>query len=154
MTVRAAVALARRLGATGPDAPDARMRDAIDLARVVAHVKEHREDRIMHAAGWKHFAGDRKEADAEKDRPKLSEARFRRLLETGGGEERVISFVRLVRLLDHTINVRNLAEDFLALNHPRKRDRVREQWAFDYYAAGLAAPSATAIDSSNAEDAT
>lgn len=147
MSVRAAVILAKRLGASHQAALDERTRDALDLARVLAHVKEHDPaQHPMRAAGWKRFAGNRKESEAGDDRPRLAEARFRRLLETGDGEEKVAAFVRLVALLGGTVNVEHLANDFLAWSHPEYGDRVRERWAFFYYAAGEAAPSEPAAD--------
>ncbi|HET7586342.1 MAG TPA: type I-E CRISPR-associated protein Cse2/CasB [Gemmatimonadaceae bacterium] len=147
-TVRAAVSLARRLGATRQTASDDRRRDVLDLARVLAHVKEHDSTHPMRAAGWQRFAGDRKESDAGDDRPRLAEARFRRLLQTGLGEEKVAAFARLVALLGETINVRELANDFLDWNHPVRGDRVRERWAFIYYHADSALPAEPPEDSS------
>lgn len=141
-TVTAAVALARRLGALRPDTrpADPRVDAALDLARVLAHVREHTDERPMRAAGWKSFAGDRKESEAGEDRPQLAEGRFRRLLQTGGGEEQVAAFVRLVALLGGSVNVRALAPDFLDWSHPERGPEVRRRWAFDYYAASSAAP--------------
>jgi CRISPR system Cascade subunit CasB len=95
----------------------------------------------MQAAGWRSFPNDRRESDAGEDRPRLSEARFRRLLEVGSGEEQVAAFVRLVRLLDGEMNVAVLATDFLDWTDPVRGERVRSRWAFDYYAAGMAAPA-------------
>ena len=89
----------------------------------------------MRAAGWRTFAGDRKESDAGEDRPRLSEVRFRRLLTAGPGEEQVSAFVRLIALLDGAIDVGSLAADFLDWNHPTLGERVRRHWAEDYYAA-------------------
>ncbi|HEX6630955.1 MAG TPA: hypothetical protein VF048_07685, partial [Gemmatimonadaceae bacterium] len=77
-TIPAAVSLARRLGAFADDADDRRVSTALNLARVLAHVREHAPGAPMRAAGWKSFAGDRKESEAGEDRPLLSEARFRR----------------------------------------------------------------------------
>jgi CRISPR type I-E-associated protein CasB/Cse2 len=146
--VRPAVILARRLGAARPDALDTRARDTLDLARVLAHVKEHDPSQHpMRAAGWRRFAGTRKESEAGDDRPRLAEARFRRLLETGDGEEKVAAFSRLVALLGDTVSVRDLANDFLYWNHPDFGDRVRERWAFLYYAAGEAMPEHATTDS-------
>jgi len=140
--IRAAMELARRVGAAKSHTPDWRMRAALDLARVLAHVQEHDPRHPMQAAGWKKFAGTRRETEAGEDRPVLSEARFRRLLETGDGEEKVAAFTRLIALMSDRINVQRLADDFLDWNHPTRGDRVREQWAFNYYHAYDAAPQA------------
>ena len=154
MRLRAAIALAQRLGAVRADTPDFAVRAALDLARVLAHVKVHDPARHpMRAAGWKHFASMRKESEVGPDeRPKLAEGRFRRLLQTGDGEEKVAAFVRLVALLGGTVNVAALAEDFLLWNHPVRGDRVRERWAFLYYAAGDAAPPAANEDPTSTPD--
>lgn len=151
LRIAAAADLARRLGAV-PDAhpaPDYKVRAALDLSRVLAHVKAHDPRHPMEAAGWKAFPGERKESEAGDIRPLLSGARFNRLLETGDGEEKVLAFTRLVALLDGTVNVDRLARDFLDWNHPTRGDRVRESWAFHYLAAGKAAPP---IPSNESED--
>jgi CRISPR type I-E-associated protein CasB/Cse2 len=147
LNVPAGASLARRLGAAHADAPDWRTRDTLDLARLLAHVKEHdAANRPMQAAGWKKFAGDKRESEAGDDRPRLSEARFRRLYETGDGEEKVAAFTRLVALMDGVVKVDALANDFLLWNHPDVGDRVRERWAFDYYHAWTAAPTTPITD--------
>jgi CRISPR type I-E-associated protein CasB/Cse2 len=150
MQVPQAIELVRRLGAVPRDgrAADGRLRAALDLARVLAHIREH--DPLHHpmrAAGWKRFAGMRREADAGDDRPRLAEARFRRLLLTGDGEERVAAFTRLVKLLGGAVKVDDLARDFVAWNDPERGDLVRERWAFLYYnAAGAAIPELPELD--------
>lgn len=139
LSIPAAVSLARQLGAPGDGAGDDDWRWAVglDLARVLAHVSEHDPgQRPMRAAGWKTFPDDRKESEAGEDRPRLSEVRFRRLLDTARGEEQVVAFIRLIKLLGGTVNVAALAEDFWHWS-----DRTKRRWAFDYYAAGVAAPA-------------
>lgn len=154
LRVSAAADLARRLGAvpTTHAAPPWRLYAALDLARVLAHVKEHETRHPMRAAGWKGFPGDKKESEAGDQRPVLSEARFRRLLETGEGEEKVLAFTRLVTILGGMINVEQLASDFITWNHPEYGDRVRERWVFEYLDAGNAAPEPPPIDSPNTEN--
>jgi CRISPR type I-E-associated protein CasB/Cse2 len=143
MQVPDALELTRRLGALPREgrAPDWKLRGALDLARVLARVRKHEPDQHpMRAAGWKHFAGARRESDAGEDRPVLSEARFRRLLLTGDGEEKVSAFTRLIALLGGTVKVDDLARDFVRWNHPEHGEKVRERWAFLYYGASTAAP--------------
>ena len=65
----------------------------------------------------------------------LSEARFRRLLQTPA-EELLDPMRRLVRLVKEETNVRHLAESILYWGNRRKT-----QWIFDYYGASSAAPS-------------
>lgn len=142
LSVPSAVALARGLVGTAviPDVDDWRWAAGLDLARVLAHVTEHDPTKpAMRAAGWKSFPGERKDSDAGEDRPRLSEARFRRLLGTARGEEQVDAFTRLIALLGGAVNVSALAEDFWYWG-----DRTKRRWAFDYYAAGIAAPTDTA----------
>ena len=150
--IKPAISLAQRLGyvsvATHRD--DDRPLIALNLARVLSHVRANDpRGRPMRSAGWKHFAGDRKESDAGEDRPLLSEARFRRLLDTERGEEQVVAFARLLGLLGGTVNVAALAEDFLYWD-----DRTKRRWSFDYYAAANAAPERmpTAAVMSNEDD--
>jgi CRISPR type I-E-associated protein CasB/Cse2 len=143
MQVSDALELAKRLGAMPRDgqAPGWKVRAALDLARVLAHVREHDPNQHpMRAAGWKRFAGSQRESDAGEDRPLLSGTRFRRLLLTGDGEEKVSAFTRLIALLGGRVRVDDLARDFMRWNHPEHGDHVRERWAFLYYAAGTAAP--------------
>lgn len=151
LRVEPAVMLARQLGAVprSQAAPSWRLRAALDLSRVLAHVKEHDPRHPMRVAGWKEFPADNKQQES----PRLSDARFRRLLETGEGEEKVAAFTRLVALLGGSVNVAQLATDFLLWNHPDYGDRVRERWAFEYLAAGSAAPPLPSIDSPDTEDA-
>lgn len=144
---RAAVTLVRQLGLAGSATAgdDQRLIAGLQLARVLAHVEAHDPTlSVMRKAGWKRFPGHRKESDAGEDRPTLSEGRFRRLLQTERGEEQVAAFVRLIALLDGSVNVAALAEDFLFWD-----DRTRRRWAFDYYAAGVAHP---ADESTSTED--
>lgn len=141
--VIAAVDLARRLGAMKDVAtPDDRyLERALNLARVLAHVRESATESPMRQAGWKAFPGERTTKDVPaSERPRLSEVRFRRLLETAGGEEMVSAFTRLIALLGATVNVATLSSDFLYWG-----DRTKRRWAFDYYAAGVAAPAAPNI---------
>ncbi len=134
-----AIQLAQRMGrlARGRNASDEEIGAALDLARVLAHVKQHDgQRRLMQQAGWRRFAGDRRESDAGDDRPTLSGVRFRRLLTTEGGEPLVAAFTRLVRQLDGVVNVGEIASDFLDWTHPTRGAKVRRKWAFDYFAAG------------------
>ncbi|MDR0788107.1 MAG: type I-E CRISPR-associated protein Cse2/CasB [Gemmatimonadota bacterium] len=149
-----AVTLARRLGATDNSVSSWKLNASLDLARVLAHVKANDSQHPMRAAGWKNFPGDRKENEVGvgEERPRLSEARFKRLLETGDGEEKIAAFTRLIALLGGTANVERLAKDFLMWNHPESGDRIRERWAFEYLAAGKAAPPEPSFDTLESED--
>jgi CRISPR system Cascade subunit CasB len=135
LTIPAAIVLARRLAHCNLDE---RFTDALGLAIVLAHVKEHDPQRsLMRAAGWSSFPGDRKNLGSGTERPVLSELRFRRLLQTTR-EDRIPAFVRLVRMLGAKVNIVDLAESFLFWG-----DKRRQKWAFDYFAAGASAPIST-----------
>lgn len=144
----AALVLARRLGALRPEArpSDPSIDTVLGLARVLAHVKADAPERPMRAAGWKSFPKKDGKGGAGDDRPRLAEARFRRLLEVEAGEKQVMAFVRLVALLGGSVNVSALANDFLRWN----ASDTRRRWAFDYYAAAIAAP--TSNDTTPQED--
>ena len=148
-----AIQLAQRVGRLSKvsRASDEEIGEALDLARVLAHVKMHDgERRVMQQAGWQTFVGDRRESDAGKDAPALSGIRFRRLLTTDAGEPLVAAFVRLVRQLDGTVNVHELSWDFLNWSHPLHGARVRSKWAFDYFAAGT--PASIALNTSTHDE--
>jgi CRISPR system Cascade subunit CasB len=107
---------------------------ALDLARVLAHVRQHDgRVRVMQKAGWKRFPEGNDSAVGE-DRPLLSEVRFRRVLQTEPGNAWVNAIVRLVAQLDGVVNVEDLARDFLAWYDPERRERVKVKWAKEYYA--------------------
>jgi len=138
LTIPAALGLARRLGAIREPLDRRRLEGVLGLARVLAHVTSDSAVTAMRAAGWGSFPGERREADADTGaRPRLSEVRFRRLLQTEGGEEQVVMFTRLVRLIGGEVNIAALARDYLTWDW----DTTRHRWAFEYYAAGAAAPA-------------
>jgi CRISPR system Cascade subunit CasB len=139
LSIRPAIILARQCGAPSRLVPanEWKLVRGLNLARVLAHVTNDDRARFpMQAAGWKSFPSDRK-AEAAAERPLLSELRFRRLIDADSGEEQVTAFVRLVHLLDGTVNIEELARAFLFWN-----DYTKKRWTFDYYAAGIAAPQA------------
>lgn len=140
LRVPPAIWLARQLGAASEKGPDWYLHAVLDLTRVLAHVKEHETRHPMDAAGWQQFPSN-PDSMTPDQRPRLAEARFKRLLAASDGEEKVDAFVRLIALLGGTINVEQLAKDFLDWNHPDRGPRVRERWAFHYFGAAAAAPS-------------
>lgn len=135
----AALRLVRKLGISPGDASWSAVETALDLARVLANVRSRDDRHPMRAAGYSRFPSD----SPPPEPPRLSEARFRRLLQVGRGEEKVTAFTRLIALLDSKVNIGRLATDYLDWNHPVRGDRTRERWAFEYYAAGSAAPTPT-----------
>lgn len=95
------------------------------LAGILAHVRESDERRVARAVGRTALDEDRTAL--------LSEGRFRRLLQTPGGEL-MEPMRRLVRMMKGTVNVSDLASVVLYWG-----DDVKKRWIFDYYAvsAGL-----------------
>jgi len=138
-TIPAAVSLAVRLQALRKDSDpaDPRLDTVLGLARVLAFVTENTPKGPMRAAGWQQFPGENPNSQPAENQPRLAEARFRRLLSMKPGNEQVMGFIRLVTLLDGSVNVAQLSRDFLQWG----RDETRRRWAFDYYAAAIAAPS-------------
>lgn len=70
------------------------------------------------------------------ERAAMKPLRFRRLIEAETPEDRLISFRRAVQLAGHSLNVRELAAACLDWS-----ERRRQQWIFEYYNAGFAAPA-------------
>jgi CRISPR system Cascade subunit CasB len=62
--------------------------------------------------------------------------RFRRLIEAATPEDRLIALRRAVQLVDRKLNVSELAAACLDWS-----ERRRQQWIFEYYNAGFAAPA-------------
>lgn len=106
---------------------------ALALAAVLGHVREHDPERIARRIGRTSF-------DAS-DSAKLSEGRFRRLLQSECDEELQRAMTRLVRFMGQRVNVHDLARSILFWN-----DKTRRDWVFDYYAARFAKPDAGSAD--------
>ena len=97
------------------------------LAGVLALVRENHEIRIARDVG-------RRSLDEDQS-AQLSEARFRRLMQTES-DDLMTQMRRLVQMAKGRANVRDLAEAILYWG-----DRIRSEWTFEYYAVGSAAPS-------------
>jgi CRISPR type I-E-associated protein CasB/Cse2 len=139
----AAIVLVRMLNAAPPEGAtgDARTTRALNLARVLAAVREDTPDqRLMRQAGWKAFPGDRKYVDvAVAERPCLSPERFRRLMAVATEDDLVRAFIRLIDHLEGKASVTQLRWDFTLWTHPERGDEIRRRWAFEYYNAGVPA---------------
>ncbi len=109
--------LHRRLGQRGD--PDTVTLPAI--AALAAHVQ--------HMRGDKRFAQQMAASKSEGGTsPRLSELRFRRLLQYERIDELFPALRRVVRLLDGSVNLYSLANSVYWWG-----DRERRQWAYDYY---------------------
>ena len=109
---------------------------ALDLARVLAHVKTDDERMPMRVAGWEKFPT----GSGEEKRPILSELRFKRLLQATHGEARVDGFIRLLAIMDGKANVAEITDAFRGWSHPD--GYKQKKWAFAYYNAANYAPDA------------
>jgi CRISPR system Cascade subunit CasB len=133
VTITPAIDLARQLARVSSEE---RFRDALGLAIVLANARRESDKRLMKAAGWKSFPGDRAGTDSA-ERPVLSELRFRRLLQTGS-DGKIEAFRRLIRMLDGSVNIYDLAESYLYWG-----EKTKQRWAFEYFAVGQSAPAIT-----------
>lgn len=142
LAVPAGVMLARQLGASR--SPD-RAAKALDLAHVLAHVRRDSDRAPMQAAGWQRFPFDATTELPPDQRPRLSEARFRHLIRAEHADgELATAFIRLIALLDGEASVASLATAFW--HWDAQDQRIRRRWAFEYYAAGAAAPDDDSAD--------
>lgn len=129
MAEEATLALFRRLGLAEPkDLPRVAL-----IASVLAHVRnepgpEQRGHRRAIAAVGRTSPEDADSAD-------MTPLRLRRLLACREERELMREMRRFVALAGRRVNVADLAESLFYWN-----DRTRARWAFDYYAAGAAAP--------------
>lgn len=127
MSDPAAFDLFRKLGRNRPqDLPEVAL-----CAAVLAGV---REDRPEHPARTLGPLSPDAIAQAA-----MKPLRLRRLIEAGAPEDRLILLRRAVALADRRLNLCELAATCLDWS-----ERRRQRWIFEYYAAGHAAPDATA----------
>ena len=138
LAVPEAIDLYSRLRDSEPGVdPDRVAALAVALANLRPELENLRPDRRVPRV----FA--RKSLD-DADSAKLSEARFRRLLQADG-VELLEAFRRLIRLLDGRAEPRSLADAILHWG-----DRMRQRWIFEYYGVAIAAPHAGAASSAPA----
>lgn len=129
-SILSAIRLARRLGVTVADSRDADK--ALELAILLAHVRENEAMEPMQKLGWTTFPGGAA-ADAGTG-PVLSELRFQRLLKVTQADK-LPAFRRLVHLMKGQANVKELAAAFWFWG-----DAVKKRWAFSYYNAAAQQP--------------
>ena len=97
------------------------------IAHVLAHVRANVDRHPMAALG--------RQSPDDEDSAKLKPIRFRRLLAAREDKDLMDQMRRLVALADGEINVGVLGASLLYWN-----DATRTRWAFEYFAAGAAAP--------------
>lgn len=91
------------------------------IVGLLAHVKE--DD-------TRPIARTMSEASAEtnKDRPPVSELRFRRLLDSPDADSLFVALRRVLPLIGHKVNVLRLADNLFYWG-----DKVKKEWAYEYY---------------------
>jgi CRISPR type I-E-associated protein CasB/Cse2 len=142
LSVPAAVDLFRRLSAVRRQNPDRVAALAVALANLKPDLKNHSPElRVPQVFGRKDFDDDKSENRAGR-RP-LSEARFRRLLQTEEAEL-LDAFRRLIRSLGGRVEPESLARAILYWG-----DRTLRDWIFGYYGVPGAAPRAEAEPASS-----
>ena len=130
----AVIELHRQLGFEGRSA-DKTLPWVAATASALAHVREDDRRRPARAVGRASFEDKNFETAAMKP------LRFRRLLAAREPDEVAREMRRLVQLAEGKLDVGTLATAILAWPHPEWGDSVRTHWAYDYFAAGDAAPS-------------
>lgn len=87
---------------------------------VLAHVKANNPDvKVAQAMGAKKKGSDQ---------ARVSDLRFRRILHLEEGDELYTTMIRVVRMLDDTVNVADLASSIFFWN-----EKTRKRWASQYY---------------------
>lgn len=112
------------------------------LAAVLAHIRADDEKTPLARAVGRPNIADREGAA-------LKPLRFERLMQAQGEEEILRGFRRAVALLKGRANVADLARLVLDFD----REETRRDFAFDYFAAGVAAPGPDAGSDKDAEAA-
>jgi CRISPR system Cascade subunit CasB len=111
----------------------------LSLAIVLSHVKVDDPKPLMRSAGFKTTPRKGSQSD---EQPKLAVLRFNRLMRSSK-DELPMALIRLVRLMKEEARISDLTDAMLNWSHPISGDRVRRNWAFDYYAASDATPNDT-----------
>ncbi|MEN9873421.1 MAG: hypothetical protein RL186_318 [Pseudomonadota bacterium] len=140
MLVPAALLLAARLGMKRDHPWD--IENALDLAVVLAHVKERSKTPLFQSCG---FTKPPRSKESSPEQPRLAVVRFTRLMRSTR-DELPLALIRLVRLLDGTANIEGLTQAILDWDKPHWGDHVRRDWAFDYYGARLSNNETTKSD--------
>lgn len=112
-------------------------------AMALAHVRESDSRSPAQAVGRATFE------DKDFETAAMKPLRFRRLLGAREPGEIAREMRRLVQLADGELDVGALAAAILDWPHPERGDAVRTRWAYDYLAAGGAAPAPESSSPSN-----
>ncbi len=139
MQERAALSLFRFIGGDGPrDLPAAGL-----AAAVLAHVRIDTALTAPDVSAARQLGPDSLETP---ETAVLKPLRFRRLIEAGDHDERLVAFRRMAALAGGSLPVPDLARALLFWSDPYWSDRHKTRWIYDYW--NVAAPtSAPAKDS-------
>ncbi len=121
--------LRRQLEEAGLDLGDSGRERLALVAALLARVKENQP-----APGGKSLAARLGQPVEGTDRPRLSELRFRAILEAEEPEDLLRPMARAIDLLERRLDVLALAEEVFSWTSPSTRKR----WAYDYYDAAPA----------------
>ncbi len=130
LAIPAAHDLTRRLRVSVDD--PRRVIAAFNVARVLAHITAHVPQTLMDRAG---APADGIRTD--ESRARVSEARYRRLVQADVGDELADMVTRLLAQLNGEVNVAKLGRDLMRWN-----DQTRVEWAFQYFQKSLATSNA------------
>jgi len=89
------------------------------IAGVLSHVKENRNESVAFVMGSSTKSGS--------ENPVVSDLRFRRLMKTDD-DSLYIMIIRMIRMMDGKVNVKNLSESLFFWD-----DMTRKKWASQYY---------------------
>jgi len=104
------------------------------VAAVLAHVKDSSSEKLARAIGTRR--------SGEGSTPLVTPLRLKRLLAAREPDEVLITFRRVVAILGHTANVKDLAHQLLAWTDGEYGNITRTRFAFEYHGAGNFAPGA------------
>jgi CRISPR system Cascade subunit CasB len=147
MTEPAVFDLFRRMGFTSGEAA-LRLPWVAVAAMVLAHARDDARESPARSVGRQNWQ------DEAFDTARMKPLRFQRLLVAREPEDLAREMRRLVALADRRINVGAQAVAILEWADPDRGDRLRARWAFDYHAAGDAAPEVAADPAPREPDTT
>jgi CRISPR system Cascade subunit CasB len=101
---------------------DRKIRNIAVIVGVLSDVRDETETSVAQS-----MARSRSGVEA----PRVSPQRFRRLLASRDPEEIMTAFKRMIRLLDNSVNIQDLARRLYWWNDPM--DRNRREMALEYY---------------------
>ncbi len=117
---------------------------ACSLAAVLAHVRRDSSERAIAARLGQRTGENRL----------MSEVRFRTLMQSATGAERMTAFRRAIALLDRSVNVERLAYAWLYWDSADRGLRLRTDWMFDYVGAVRDEPAQSMTAMPPSEDVT